>query len=114
MGIRTDRLRKLRESKGWTQQELSIKCGVAKLQIHRYETGITEPTADKLLKFSEIFNVTTDYLIGAIDSPAPYALPQDAGLSDDERLMLETFRRDSWVGVLRIVAERLSKQEISG
>jgi hypothetical protein len=39
-------------------------------------------------------------------------MPQDSGLSDEERLMLETFRRDGWIGVLRIVTERLSKQRV--
>jgi transcriptional regulator with XRE-family HTH domain len=112
MGIRTDRLKQLREARGWTQEELGDKCGVNKVQIHRYETGITEPSVEKLKQFSELFNVTTDYLIGTVDSPAPYAMPHGSGLSDDERLMLETFRRDGWIGVLRIVTERLSKQSV--
>jgi transcriptional regulator with XRE-family HTH domain len=71
MGIRADRIKQLRESRGWTLQELGNKCGVSKGQAQRYEVGDSEPPADKLRLLAEIFNVTTDYLIGLVDNPTP-------------------------------------------
>ena len=109
MSIRTDRLKQLREHQGWTQQDLAIKCGITKVQIHRYETGGSDPPADKIKLLVKLFGVTADYLLGLIDSAAPYALPQDGNLTQEERDILEIFRRESWSGVIRLGAERLSK-----
>ncbi len=109
MSIRTDRLKQLRENHGWTQQDLAVKCGVTKVQVHRYETGSSIPPSDKLKLLAELFSVTSDYLLGLIDSAAPYALPEGKSLTDEERGILEIYRREGWPGVVRYGAERLIK-----
>jgi transcriptional regulator with XRE-family HTH domain len=109
MGIRTDRLKQLREGIGWTQQELAQKCGITKVQVHRYENGSSVPPADKLKLLAELFNVTSDYLLGLIDNSAPYAIPGKSALSIEEIKILETFRREGWPGVIRLGGERLTK-----
>ncbi len=107
MGIRTDRLKYLRESRHWTQQDLAEKCGIGSLQIHRYETGISDPPLDKLKSLAGLFGVTSDYLLGLVDSAAPYGLPQDQALTGEELVILETFRRDGWLGVARLSVDKI-------
>jgi len=109
MSIRTDRLKQLREHQGWTQQDLAVKCGITKVQIHRYETGGSEPPADKIKLLVRLFGVTSDYLLGLIDSSAPYGLPKDGNLSVEEQVILETFRGSGWLGVIKLAGEHLSK-----
>ena len=82
-------------------------CNVTKLQIHRYETGVTDPPSDKLKRLAELFRVSTDYLLGLTDDPT--VLWRDALLSDDERIVIDTLRREGWSGVIKLGAERLSK-----
>lgn len=56
-------LRKLRKAKGISMKELGLKIGVAESTISQYETGKREPDFETLLKLSEFFDVSTDYLL---------------------------------------------------
>lgn len=58
------RLKKLREDRKLTQEELAIALGVSKATIGAYERGDNTPPADMLIKLSDIFRVTTDYILG--------------------------------------------------
>lgn len=58
-----DRLRATRESKGWSQQALSEKTGLAQQTIHCYETGARKPNIDQIAVFSKALECSTDYLI---------------------------------------------------
>ena len=56
-------LRILRKKKGISMKELGSKIGVAESTISQYETGKREPDFETLLKLSEFFDVSTDYLL---------------------------------------------------
>lgn len=58
------RLKQLRTQSKETQSSLAEKLGVSSRTIAAYEQGINEPSIDTLIKLSEYFNVTVDYLIG--------------------------------------------------
>ena len=58
-----EKLQKLRKERGWSQEELAEKLGVTRQSISKYEGAQSIPDLDKILKLSEIFGVTTDYLI---------------------------------------------------
>lgn len=57
-------LRKLRNEKKITQQQLADRLGITKAMISAYENGIRLPSYDILVKIAAIFNVSTDYLLG--------------------------------------------------
>lgn len=61
--ILADKIINLRKKNGWSQEELAEKLGVTRQSISKYEGAQSIPDLDKILKFSEIFGVTTDYLI---------------------------------------------------
>lgn len=65
------RLKELRSKSGDTQASLADKLGVSNRTIAAYEQGINEPSIDTLIKLSEYFNVTVDYLIGNSNSSDP-------------------------------------------
>ena len=58
-----DKIINLRKKNGWSQEELAEKLGVTRQSISKYEGAQSIPDLDKILKLSEIFGVTTDYLI---------------------------------------------------
>jgi transcriptional regulator with XRE-family HTH domain len=57
-------LKELRTQKQITQQELADFLKVNRNAISRYESGEREPDISTLLKISEFFDVSVDYLIG--------------------------------------------------
>lgn len=58
-----NRIKELREEYGFTQQELADKINGAKSTIAMYEKEDRKPSLDVLIKLSEIFNCSIDYIL---------------------------------------------------
>lgn len=58
-----EKIMRLRQSKGLSQEELGEKMGVSRQAVSKWETGQAMPDVDKIILMSEIFGVTTDYLL---------------------------------------------------
>lgn len=74
--ILAEKIINLRKKNGWSQEELAEKLGVTRQSISKYEGAQSIPDLDKILKLSEIFGVTTDYLIKDELEEEEYAPPQ--------------------------------------
>lgn len=61
-------LKQLRKSHNLTQEELGLRIGLSKAVVSKYENGLGYPTFDMLIKISDYFGVTTDYLLGVAKS----------------------------------------------
>ncbi len=57
-------LKKLRLDAGLTQAQLAQKLNVTKSVVSYYELKERTPSPEVLIKISELFHVTTDYLLG--------------------------------------------------
>ena len=66
------RIAELRQARGWTQRELAEKMGLYASAISKYELGTAEPNTASLIKFSQVFDVSIDYLIENTDDPTRY------------------------------------------
>jgi len=53
-----------RRKKNLTQTQLAEAIGVSRITINKWETGKSTPSVEMLLKLSEFFNVSVDYLLG--------------------------------------------------
>ena len=49
-------IRRLREARGWYQEELAQKLGVSQKAVSAWEKGRTMPRLPMLIKMSEVFN----------------------------------------------------------
>jgi len=63
-----NKIKQLRLAKGWTQDDLGNKLCVKRAAISKYETGKIPLTDDTIRKLSEIFNESTDYILGLTDN----------------------------------------------
>jgi len=61
--ILADKIIFLRKQNNWSQEELAEKCGVSRQSISKWESAASIPELDKILRLSEIFGVSTDYLL---------------------------------------------------
>ena len=73
-------LKTLRQKENMTQAQLSQKLDLTKSVISAYETGLRMPSYDVLIHIAQIFNVSTDYLLG-LEHPQEIDL---SGLSSEE------------------------------
>lgn len=59
----SEKILQLRKKNGWSQEELAEKCNVSRQSVSKWEGGLSIPDLDKILLMSQMFGVTTDYLL---------------------------------------------------
>jgi transcriptional regulator with XRE-family HTH domain len=64
-----ERIRKLRERDGLSQKTLANKLGITQQAVAKWEGGKAEPDTTMILNIANIFDVSTDYLLGGTDNP---------------------------------------------
>lgn len=62
--IFASRLKKVRSEKGYTQQQLADKLGIARITLTQYERAVNEPKLSMIVKISTLLNVSLDWLCG--------------------------------------------------
>ena len=58
------RIKECLDRMGQTQKWLALTMGIKQPSVHDWVTGKNMPSAENLKRLSEIFNVSTDYLLG--------------------------------------------------
>ena len=53
----------LRKKNGWSQEELAFRLDVSRQAVSKWEMGTSLPDLDNVLKMSELFSCSTDYLL---------------------------------------------------
>lgn len=61
--ILADKIIRLRKKNGWSQEELAEKMQVSRQAVSKWEGAQTIPDLEKILMLSNLFGVTTDYLL---------------------------------------------------
>lgn len=63
------RIKEMRKENKITQRDLALKLGIDHTTVSKWEADVYEPDATTLKKLADIFNVTTDFLLGRTDIP---------------------------------------------
>lgn len=58
-----EKIMELRKKNGWSQEDLAGKLKVSRQSVSKWESAMSVPELDKVLQLSEIFEVSTDYLL---------------------------------------------------
>ena len=67
MATFAERLRSLRQEKGWSQQRLADNLKLSKSSVNMYERGEREPGFETMEAIADLFNVDMNYLYGRTD-----------------------------------------------
>lgn len=67
-----DTIKSLRETAGLSQSELAKRLGVTRSSVNAWEMGLSIPTAQYIVELSQLFHVSTDYLLGLNNTQAIY------------------------------------------
>lgn len=62
-----DRILNLRKTKGMSQEQLADAIGVSRQSVSKWESEQAVPDPEKVVIMSEIFGVTTDYILKGIE-----------------------------------------------
>lgn len=60
-------IKELRNEKNFSQAELAKAIGVSQKAIDYWERSVNEPKASYIVRLADLFDISTDYLLGRID-----------------------------------------------
>lgn len=63
-----NKLKSLRKETGKTQQQIADKLGITRAAYSHFENERNQPDSETLVKLADIFETTTDFLLGAAPS----------------------------------------------
>lgn len=79
-----DRIKALREARGWTQAELARRMNMTRNGINSWEQGLSMPSPPSLVDLARLFSVSTDYLLGVEN----YSSVNVTGLNEEDVALL--------------------------
>ena len=91
--ILADKIIDLRKKAGWSQEELAEKLGVSRQSVSKWEGAQSIPDMNKILQLSELFGVSTDYLLKDSLEAAETVPSQDTDAEDATFVSMEEWRR---------------------
>lgn len=59
-----NRLKRAREKKGYSQRDVAKWLGITSSSLSNYERGDRDPDTTILVRLADLYEVTTDYLLG--------------------------------------------------
>ena len=72
--ILADKIIDLRKKNGWSQEELAEQLGVSRQAVSKWEGAQSVPDMGRIVQMSELFGVSTDYLLkDTVEQPLPAA-----------------------------------------
>ena len=79
----------LRKKNGWSQEELAFQLGVSRQSVSKWESGTSIPDLERIIKLSEIFHVSTDYLLKDAEEQLPEMPVVETGCGDIRTVSVE-------------------------
>ena len=67
-----DTIKSLRDESGITQATLAKKIGVTRSAVNAWEMGLSIPTAQYIVELSQLFHVSSDYILGLNNQESLY------------------------------------------
>lgn len=89
-----ERLKNARTKKDYTQEHAANLLGITFQALSNYERGVRDPDPEMLKKMADLYNVSTDWLLGrtnnrsGIHTQAAH-MAEDAVLSDEDMAKIE-------------------------
>ena len=59
----SERLQELRKKEGYSQEQVAEMLGLSRQAISKWESGQGKPEIDNIIKLTEIYHVSADYIL---------------------------------------------------
>lgn len=73
----SERLKILREKKGYTQIKIQLLTGIDQSDYSKLETGVRYPTVEQAKRLAIVLDTSTDFIFGLTDEARPYPREDD-------------------------------------
>ncbi len=108
--ILADKIIDLRKKAGFSQEELAEKMNVSRQAVSKWESAQSVPDLNRILKMSEIFGVSTDYLLKDEMEEPEYIAGADERVNEEGVPLrkVSMAEADSFLEKNRISAKRIA------
>lgn len=96
--ILADKIIQLRKKNGWSQEQLGEQLDVSRQSVSKWESGLSIPDLEKILKMSELFGVSTDYLL---KDEIEEALPSETEAPAETARLIEVEYANEYMDLVR-------------
>lgn len=90
-----ERLQELRRKAGYSQEQVAEKLGLSRQAISKWESGQGKPEIDNIVKLTEIYNVSADYILLGAEKEVTVSVPKKKELSHEYKKA---------IGIIAIIA----------
>ncbi|WP_243660024.1 helix-turn-helix domain-containing protein [Miniphocaeibacter halophilus] len=84
----SERLQNLRKERNYSQEELAEKLNISRQAISKWESGQGNPDIDNIIKLSEIYNISTDYILLGKDIKNNSSTNYPSSIQDVKKILL--------------------------
>lgn len=105
--ILADKIMELRKKNGWSQEQLAEQMDISRQSVSKWESGMSIPDLDKIIKMSNIFGVSTDYLLkDELEEMQPGEETRDGMAEEVRRVSVE--EANTYMDTVRKVAPKMT------
>jgi len=90
-----ERLQELRKKAGYSQEQVAEMLGLSRQAISKWESGQGKPEIDNIVKLTEIYNVSADYILLGTEKEVSVSVPVKKELSHEYKKA---------IGIIAIIA----------
>ena len=98
------KISKLRKENNYTQEQLAVMLGVSRQAISKWENDVAYPETDKILKLSELFGCSTDYILRDDDNLVSEV---SSGCQPPGNIMISSFDNKSVVACQNVQCSKI-------
>lgn len=94
MSIFCEKIKDLRKELDLTQEGFATMLNLPRYMVANWEQGRSEPSLSDIIKISEVFNVSTDYILDRVDDfGAVNVNVAGDNLSSEEKELIKSYRK---------------------
>lgn len=101
-----EKITELRKKNNWSQEELAGQLGISRQSVSKWESGTSIPDMDKIIALSNLFSVSTDYLLK--DELGEETPSETKGYDDIEGKRVTVEEANSFLEQTKVFAQKIS------
>lgn len=90
-----ERLQELRKKAGYSQEQVAEKLGISRQAISKWESGQGKPEIDNIVRLTEIYEVSADYILLGTENRATTIVTEKKEINKEYRIA---------IGIIAIIA----------
>lgn len=95
----------MREQRGWTLDDVGRMLNADRFHMSKIELGKIQPSSDTVARLADIFETTTDYLLGR-DNDGDFT-----NLTPGEQAVIDALRRKAFPELFRLLGQDEQKPD---